>query len=110
MSIFKTELWNNEDEKSYGGDSLVIDHMSGQAVVGVEFAEEVMNLQLSPSSTVDALKSLLYSQTFVPPNAQQLYTCSHGRLLPMPDGMELSSFPSTSKIEMILQGEDTPTC
>jgi hypothetical protein len=96
-------------EKAASSDFMNTSGYSSVGVVNVEFEDDVMSVQLAPTSTISSLKGVLYEQTFLPPSMQNLYACIHGAPAELSDNESLSMLPTMRPLSLVMPGE-TPRC
>lgn len=82
---------------------------SGLSIINVAYDNDMMSVQLAPTSTVHALKGIIYEQTFVPPAMQSLYACIHGTAIELNDSESLYMVPFSQPLAMTLAMEE-PQC
>ena len=96
-------------EKTAANEFLMSSPGSGLGIINVEFDDDMMSVQLTPTSTVHALKGMIYEQTFVPPAMQSLYACIHGAAIELEDSESLDMVPTSQPLAMTMAMEE-PQC
>jgi hypothetical protein len=109
MAYFRSYDPAHGEEKAAFGDFMPSSPFGGQDVVNVAFDGDVMSVALASSSSVSALKGILYEQTFVPPSQQSLYACMGSSPLELSDYEEIGMVPTSMPLSMVMAG-DTPSC
>mmetsp|Transcript_27954 Transcript_27954/g.82176 ORF Transcript_27954/g.82176 Transcript_27954/m.82176 type:complete len:109 (+) Transcript_27954:73-399(+) len=93
------------EEKSYSDGYMTYSRLSGNAVVNVDYYNDIMSVEIAPTATIGTLKGVLYEQTFLPPTMQNLFACNNGNPMHLLDSDSISMVPAGRAVSLIMEGD-----